>query len=763
MSRHPSDARNIEFLSKQVKRLKKQYQAQDREAIEAIRTACPDLDARVTGEISHIELHQYEYQAAVARQYGFPSWNEMVAYAHGRPRHLNGRIIISEKKCDTLLEALNERASIYGMPPIGTCRSNKYGLDWVVADYDFVPTPTTFARYPNDCDYLPIIAPLALSQRLLEFINETDRCTSKQILFLDTMPEVHPFKLGRDIHCCNFSGNPEKSYVYVDFDRAHEATIAHELAHLWLIYVEGGDGARTFRNRSDNGKINQLDFLQSFVLDVRVNGLIDQRGFDVSLIMEDKINAMTMVRDALALGYSPSSSRETLICIISMAGAYIEQKRWPLECQERLKELFTAIESMKPEWYLTALRFVDILIHNGHNCKDAVRTSLDQVIKLGFEISGEAIEIERELIEPSLNECMQDKNPKQFEGFTVPLKLEIGKALAKSGIGGDAKITLSTSLFGSAQIDVDCSDGKRIGPLPLNYQLIPFNIVEEQLNRNRHNTPVPNPICVLTDQTSSSLPNPYGRKIVPGMIPDSFGRLPGDPGYNSCTPPGCTPIEQMAALRKAQTQPDIAISGFNEWLGNNSHDPLLPSSSRAVDVKSQFGLPQQAGIDPTGALGNDTMLLKLPLGAEWRRQNMTGIALAVAKEQLRRAQMQSNANLYGYANNNPINLVDTDSSSPIFIAAIPSGQSQPKVDNCKAKCTELANDYISAVEDLNIPWMCRWIILERSTVVSDCKAMCVSNCNSGLAPIEYWPNSEEKCNPKTVAENICNIPNPPPC
>jgi hypothetical protein len=699
MSQNPYDARNVEFLSKQVRNLKRQHQAHDPGAIQLLQSTCPTLSGLPPDEIADLDLHHYEYQAVVAQQFGFTSWSQMVAYAQGRPRRVDGRIVISENRHDELLDALNDRASLHGMPPIGTRLANKYGLESVVVDYDFFPTPTTFARYPNDCDYLPIIAPLNISQRLTDFINETDRCTSKRIVFLDTMPDVHPFKLGSDIHCCNFSGNPEESYVYVDFTRAHETTFAHELAHLWFIYVEGGDCARVFRDRSDKGKVNQLDFLQSFVLDLRVNDLIEQRGFDMSLIMDDKINAITMVRDALALGYKPSSAREALISSLSIAGAYLEQKRWPQEMKDRLKTLLETIETMKPGWHQTAMKFVEIIERNGYDSKDAVRASMNEIIKLGFATTSEIVDFEQDVLEPPLNECMQDKNPKQFEGLPVPLKLEIGKALARAGISGDGKVNLSASTFGSAQIVVECRDGKTVGPLHVNYQLIPFHIVDEQMRRNQQRRIASDAVRMLTGQTSAGVQNPYGRKIMPGMVPDDYGRLPGDPGYNTCFPPGQTPQEQMAAMQNPRGTASNAPIPGQPWSGPHNAHPQFPQFGPSGPPNSPFEYPQP-GFDPNDIHVHNPIPPKPPFAGGFRRQNMAGVGLAVAREQLRRAQMQAGIiNLYNYAGNNPTNFIDPSGSAPIR----PNHAATPPASGVSALASDPTGLLGLASDDLSNP------------------------------------------------------------
>jgi hypothetical protein len=165
--------------------------------------------------------------------------------------------------------------------------------------------PTTLARYPGDCDFLPIVKPHNISQRLSKLMYEVDCCTSKWVLLLDTMPTSHPFGLGRNIHCANMNADPEEARIFLDVQNAHETIIAHELAHLWFAFVEDGDGWRVLRDRSDAAKVNQLDFIQSFVLDIRVNDFVDGRGFDTSPINKDQFDGLEALRELMMTGLSP--------------------------------------------------------------------------------------------------------------------------------------------------------------------------------------------------------------------------------------------------------------------------------------------------------------------------------------------------------------------------------------------------------------------------------------------------------------------------
>ncbi|HEX5324418.1 MAG TPA: hypothetical protein VFW40_11570 [Capsulimonadaceae bacterium] len=590
MPQNTSQVRNIEFFQKQAKKLLKQYRSHDPEVARFLQTIHPHFAGLSSDQIFTQDLRLGDVQLTIARQHGFPSWGGMAAYMESRPRRVGGGIVISDKPGLSLEEALNDRASLAGMPPIGTVRTNIHGIEWQVVDYDFFPTPSTFARYPSDCDYLPIVAPGNISQRLQDFIAETDRCTSKRMFFIDTMPDAHPFRLGHDIHCANFGGDPEESYIFLDAARAHETTFAHELGHLWMTYVEGGDGSRIFRDRSDNGKINQLDFVQSFVLDLAVNDLIASRGFDMSLVNSDQINSLTMLRDAFALGHKPPTPREALLNSLTIAGAILEQKRWPDIQKQQLASLLTFFESATQGIYELAEQFVEIIHRHGYEKKEARRLALDECIMLAFSATGDDFYIERNLQEPILTECMRDKYPEQFAGLPVALKLEIGKAMARYGISGNGNVHLAADRMGMAQIMVETDKGEKIGPLPVNYQLIPYSLPED----------------------SRQLQQPP--KMIGGQIPDQFGRLPGDPGYNTCYPIGQDPVSRMEATQQVQT-----TESEDEYI-SMPHNRMAHGS--------------------------------------FARHYMAGVGLSVARARLMQQMAQNGPNPYQYGLNNPVSFID---------------------------------------------------------------------------------------------------------
>jgi hypothetical protein len=78
MSQNPFNARNVEFLNKQVKKLKKQHVSHVPGVVPMLQASSPALARLSPDQIFAQSLHQYDYQAAVAHQFGFSSWETMV-------------------------------------------------------------------------------------------------------------------------------------------------------------------------------------------------------------------------------------------------------------------------------------------------------------------------------------------------------------------------------------------------------------------------------------------------------------------------------------------------------------------------------------------------------------------------------------------------------------------------------------------------------------------------------------------------------------
>jgi hypothetical protein len=567
----------------------------------------------------------------------FAELDSVLAYERARPRKHNGSWVINETPNLTLEEALNERAALNGMPPVGTKISGCGGLEWLIHDYNFIGAPTTVARYPDECEFLPFVAPLNPSERLLQFIGEVDRATSNQIVFLNTMPQIHPFDLGHGIHFTSPTDQSGLAPVYLDVEQAHETIIAHELAHLLVSYMYGTADARELKSKGDHGRKNQLDFLQSFVWDLEVNDLIEKRGFDMSLINTDQINGMRALRDVTLLGYKPPTAREALLHSLFIAGAMLEKKRWSDETVSRGEPLLEFFQTATPDIYGLAVAFVEVINRHGYGRPVGIAASLRECIEIGYRATGDDFDYDRDLKPATAHECMSDKNPAHLPGLPVQLKLEIARTLSRHDITGIVKIWLGASASCQAMIMVE-APGWRAGPLPVNYPLVPEFIL-----------------------SSVSPSNPgHGKAPLAGRTPDKFGRLPGDAGYNTCFPPGQNTMERVQSLvaRANCTSgppmptglPDAGFSlpsQLNPPLGTNTQQTRRPKERGT-------GLPYSIA-DNNASPGIPFPMVPNPQGNETIHRYMAGLGLSVARTRLKQYQ---SANPYSYADGNPTNRID---------------------------------------------------------------------------------------------------------
>ncbi|HEY2416343.1 MAG TPA: hypothetical protein VGH84_00370 [Steroidobacteraceae bacterium] len=71
---------NLDHLRKQAKSLLRQYHAQDPAALTAFRQHLPAAKDQNDTELSTMQLGLHDAQSCIARQYGFPSWEQLKQY-----------------------------------------------------------------------------------------------------------------------------------------------------------------------------------------------------------------------------------------------------------------------------------------------------------------------------------------------------------------------------------------------------------------------------------------------------------------------------------------------------------------------------------------------------------------------------------------------------------------------------------------------------------------------------------------------------------
>ena len=621
---------------------------------------------------------------------------KLARYEQGRPYRENGKLYFSKKRGLTLEEALNDTAAIHGMPPVGTRYTGAAGIEWTIADYGHFVAPPTMARYPNDCDYLPIVMPNNPSRRLMRLFYEVDHCTSKRIVLLDTMPEKHPFGLGKNIHCANMNADPEEVRVFLDVQNAPETLIAHELMHLWMWFVEGHEGEKSLRDRSDKAMNNQLDFIQSFVLDVRVNELIEKRGFDMSVICDDQIRGLEALRELLLLpGFSPNRREQLLYCL-QIAGAVVEQKRQSEAMRKKLSGILEFFEAATPGIYGLAMQLVQIVNRRPLDTRTELVAVLDECTLVGFRFTGDDLDLQRDFIQGNPTECMHDKFPNELTKFEVPLKLEIWKTITRLGIVGDGKVHINTSPTGMAMLTIEPEAGDLIGPIHLNYRMAPPEwIIEQEREREIREQKRLAASRVPVDPKAPYRHIPYNeRPCVRGMIPDDYGRLPGHPAYNTCHPLGQDPFSLI------QTANDQAyLNGASNSYAQN-HGPWhapVPGADQYGRMPGDLnymkpfppGHPALPHSDNPMSRQHAEPAQGLPPVFPWldnSRGYMAGLTRSIAEARLAQQVDSGATNLYVYAENNPVVLTDPSGLDP----RKPTRQNDPGFETPFTPCYKMS-------------------------------------------------------------------------
>ena len=199
------------------------------------------------------------------------------------------------------------------------------------------------------------------------------------------------------------------------------------------------------------------------------------------------------------------------------------------------------------EYTRNALELVDIVSRRSLESRDALRAALDECIGLGFRFTEDDFDIDRDFDGVTPTECMQDKFPHELACMAVPLKLEVNRAQARLGIDGCGTVKVSASRSGMALLTYLREDGTTCGPLELNYRMVPPDwIIDQERQRLLHEQKQLAARRAPIDRNAPYRHIPMmERPLIKGMIPDDYGRLPGDNGYNTCYPPGQDPFSVM--------------------------------------------------------------------------------------------------------------------------------------------------------------------------------------------------------------------------
>jgi hypothetical protein len=348
-----------------------------------------------------------------------------------------------------LKERNNYAAVRHGLPPIGATLTNAHGIQWIVDGHTYAPSMATLGVTESDCDprdLYPVSIPQNLSQRLEDMFQELHRCTPKEFVPLDTVPHLRPDQSMPFGHSVDSGSDPNRILFFLDVARIHEAVFAHELAHVWVELVEGIEDFRVLEDRSDPVRYSQVQRIQSFVLDFRVNDVIRSKGFDTFELENDRVKSLEQLSIAVTNGYVPPTKWESVVMAMLLAEVFIETTNALAHSDDIFGILRTKLTD---EWAL-AEDLAAIVKDEPRNSTDSVKRCIDKVLILCFAFANEHLDLEKDLIERPTAIEWRDKWPEWLPGLAPQQKCEIGKAMARSGLSGNAKIQLSNSMSNAA-------------------------------------------------------------------------------------------------------------------------------------------------------------------------------------------------------------------------------------------------------------------------------------------------------------------------
>jgi hypothetical protein len=486
-------------------------------------------------------------------------------------------------------------------------------MQWVVIDHIHAPNLVSYARDRglssphNPADLLPRVAAEHLSQRLLDFWIETDRCTSKAFLIVDTLPHLRPQYAFRHGHSVDAWSVPDATLFAFDFANIHESIIAHEIAHLWIDLVEDCEDYRSPVDWLDTARAQQILFIQSFVLDRKVNQVVRERGFDLSIFAEHSRQAISNFTKATLLGHCPPTRPEAVMNALMIASALLEQEdglhskeasetHAPVLCYDgSMASALRLLRDAVPEIYDLAERFVAAVQKHGTDNREQIRHAIDECLIIAFEFTGDPLNLETELHEDAPNETYQlDKMPDFLPGWPVRAKIEANKIRAKLRVGNNAPHRLSQNLSGAMQIEFLHPCGAWTSPV-----IVPHAPYVPQLSAPHSALPPglrhlpPAVLNLLPETVRTQQPPKTGMHAmqtgVPPVIPSQVPQLPAIPAL-----------------------PDMSAS----WFGASSKPP-------------------------------------------YGRSYMAGVGLWLSEARLQE-QLDLREHPYTYANNNPLSFVDPE-------------------------------------------------------------------------------------------------------
>jgi len=87
------------------------------------------------------------------------------------------------------------------------------------------------------------------------------------------------------------------------------------------------------------------------------------------------------------------------------------------------------LKVLHPTFTSPARKFSQSIVENDFQDASSNKNSVDQCLKIGFEHTGDSLDLELDLIEPICPSATLDRYPLWFQGANLPLKLELARVV----------------------------------------------------------------------------------------------------------------------------------------------------------------------------------------------------------------------------------------------------------------------------------------------------------------------------------------------
>jgi RHS repeat-associated protein len=160
---------------------------------------------------------------------------------------------------------------------------------------------------------------------------------------------------------------------------------------------------------------------------------------------DDRQMSLEQLSVAATNGYQPPTRWESVAMAMLIAEVFIESTPVPV----RLNDTLGVLRKKLPDEWMLAEHLADVVKSEPRSSRDSVKRCINRALTICFTYVGEHLDLEKDLIELPANVNWRDKWPGWLSELTPQQKCEVGKAMARCGLGGHAKVQLLNSLAGA--------------------------------------------------------------------------------------------------------------------------------------------------------------------------------------------------------------------------------------------------------------------------------------------------------------------------